>query len=63
MIGIVAGTKTTSGSTNFMRLHMIGSHTAEEVRKVEEKAVRQSRKAVVAKKKRVTKELLKRRVH
>src|SRR4051812_19039170 len=63
VIGIVAGTKTTSGSTNFMRLHMIGSHTAEEVRKVEEKAVRQARKAVVAKKKRVTKELLKRRVH
>ena len=25
VIGIVAGTRTTSGSTNFMRLHMIGS--------------------------------------
>src|SRR3954471_18698987 len=63
VIGIVAGTKTTSGSTNFMRLHMIGSHTAEDVRKVEEKLVRESKKASVAKKKRVTKELLKRRVH
>ena len=63
VIGIVAGTKTTSGSTNFMRLHMIGSHTAEDVRKVEEKIVREAKKASVAKKKRVTKELLKRRVH
>jgi pyruvate kinase len=25
VVGIVAGTRTTSGSTNFMRLHMIGS--------------------------------------
>jgi pyruvate kinase len=25
VMGIVAGTRTTSGSTNFMRLHMIGS--------------------------------------
>jgi pyruvate kinase len=25
VVGIVAGTRTTSGSTNFMRLHMVGS--------------------------------------
>src|SRR3954465_3442165 len=62
VIGIVAGTKTTTGSTNFMRLHMIGTQTAEDVRKAEEKVVRESRKAAVAKKKKVTKELLKRRV-
>ena len=63
VIGIVAGTKTTSGSTNFMRLHMIGSHTAEDVRKAEEKLVRESKKVAVARKKKVTKALLKRRVH
>jgi len=63
VIGIVAGTKTTSGSTNFMRLHMIGTYTAEEVRKAEEKIVRQSKRAVTAKRKKFTRALLKRRVH
>jgi pyruvate kinase len=63
VIGIVAGTKTTSGSTNFMRLHMIGTYTAEEVRKAEEKIVRESKKAITARKKKATKALLQRRVH
>ena len=31
VIGIVAGTRTTSGSTNFMRLHMIGSGDDESI--------------------------------
>ena len=46
-----------------MRLHMIGTQTAEDVRKAEEKIVRASKKAMTAKKKKVTKALLQRRVH
>ena len=30
IIGVVAGTRSTSGSTNFMRLHVIGSENEEE---------------------------------
>jgi pyruvate kinase len=30
VVGIVAGTRTRSGATNFMRLHMVGDHDAEE---------------------------------
>jgi pyruvate kinase len=30
VVGIVAGTRTKSGATNFMRLHMVGDHDADE---------------------------------
>jgi pyruvate kinase len=30
VVGIVAGTRTRSGATNFMRLHMVGDHRSEE---------------------------------
>jgi pyruvate kinase len=39
VIGIVAGTRTTSGSTNFMRLHVIGTDTEEEARIIHRKQV------------------------
>ena len=29
VVGIVAGTRTKSGATNFMRLHMVGDHEVE----------------------------------
>jgi pyruvate kinase len=29
IVGIVAGTRTKSGATNFMRLHMVGDHDTE----------------------------------
>ena len=32
MIAIVAGTRTKSGSTNFLRLHVLGEHNQEGVR-------------------------------
>jgi pyruvate kinase len=32
VIAIVAGTRTKSGSTNFLRLHVLGEHTQEGVR-------------------------------
>jgi len=41
IVGIVAGTRTKSGATNFMRLHMIGDRDAEaepvKVKKVKKK--------------------------
>ncbi len=32
VIAIVAGTRTKSGSTNFMRLHVLGEHSPESLR-------------------------------
>jgi pyruvate kinase len=49
VIGIVAGTRTTSGSTNFMRLHVIGTATEEEARVIHRKVV--AKKAVATRKK------------
>jgi pyruvate kinase len=43
VIGIVAGTRTTSGSTNFMRLHMIGSGDDEAVARAFSQAIRENR--------------------
>ena len=31
VVGIVAGTQTRSGATNFMRLHMVGDHEKDPV--------------------------------
>jgi pyruvate kinase len=49
VIGIVAGTRTTSGSTNFMRLHVIGTATEEEARVIHKKVI--AKKAVATRKK------------
>jgi pyruvate kinase len=49
VIGIVAGTRTTSGSTNFMRLHVIGTATEEEARVIHRKVV--AKKGVATRKK------------
>ena len=49
VIGIVAGTRTTSGSTNFMRLHVIGTATEEEARVIHRKVA--AKKGVETRKK------------
>jgi pyruvate kinase len=59
VIGIVAGTQTTSGSTNFMRLHVIGSQNVNVARKAAGRIVSEKRKQVMQKK---TRDLLKRSV-
>jgi len=33
VIAVVAGTRTTTGSTNFMRLHVVGSERPSEIRR------------------------------
>ncbi|MCU1310860.1 MAG: pyruvate kinase [Candidatus Angelobacter sp.] len=60
VIGIVAGTRTTSGSTNFMRLHVIGSGDDGPTAKALNAKIRAEQRSLKAKKKRVTKALLKR---
>jgi pyruvate kinase len=60
VIGIVAGTRTTSGSTNFMRLHVIGSGDDGPTAKALNAKIRAEQRALKAKKKRATKALLKR---
>jgi pyruvate kinase len=60
VIGIVAGTRTTSGSTNFMRLHVIGSGDDGETAKTQNAKIRAEQRVITMKKKRVTKKLLKR---
>lgn len=59
VIGIVAGTQTTSGSTNFMRLHVIGSESLSVAKKVHTKIISEKRKRTMQKK---TRALLKSRV-
>jgi pyruvate kinase len=52
VVGIVAGTRTTSGSTNFMRLHMVGSGRDEVVGKVvHRKTIAAKRAKTLARKK------------
>ena len=63
VIGIVADTRTTTGSTNFMRLHVIGSLEDGRVEEAVEEKVRLAKRAIKLKKKKVTKALLKRVVH
>jgi pyruvate kinase len=60
VIGIVAGTRTTSGSTNFMRLHVIGSGDDGPTAKALNAKIRAEQRILKAKKKRATKQLLKR---
>ena len=56
VVGIVAGTRTTSGSTNFMRLHMIGSgDDAEVARAAHSKHIAVKRAATMAKNKKKSK--------
>ncbi|HKO11528.1 MAG TPA: hypothetical protein VJV22_06145, partial [Acidobacteriaceae bacterium] len=48
IMGIVAGTRTRSGSTNFLRLHVLGDHVTEATAKHEDaRAARGARKPVV----------------
>jgi pyruvate kinase len=52
VIGIVAGTRTTTGSTNFMRLHMVGSGDDTAVaKKAHDRQVASKRQKTMAKKK------------
>jgi pyruvate kinase len=60
VIGIVAGTRTTSGSTNFMRLHVIGSGDDGGTAKALNAKIRAEDRASKIKNKRATKTLLKR---
>ncbi len=41
IVGIVAGTRTSSGATNFMRLHTMGDRDSRSVRAKIDKAVKQ----------------------
>jgi pyruvate kinase len=51
VMGIVAGTRTTSGSTNFMRLHMVGSGDDSQVaRSAHNRAISDKRKRTMASK-------------
>jgi pyruvate kinase len=51
VMGIVAGTRTTSGSTNFMRLHMVGSgDDAQVARGTHNRAISEKRKRTMASK-------------
>jgi pyruvate kinase len=56
VVGIVAGTRTTSGSTNFMRLHMVGSgDDAVVAKKLHDKQIAAKRAKTIATKKRKVK--------
>jgi len=56
VVGIVAGTRTTSGSTNFLRLHMIGSSDeGNTAKQVHNKLAAAKRAKTIAKKKRTAK--------
>jgi pyruvate kinase len=44
IVGIVAGTRTRSGATNFMRLHMIGDRDTEPVSSAETTATKKPEK-------------------
>jgi pyruvate kinase len=62
VIGIVAGTRTTSGSTNFMRLHVIGSGDDGATAKAQNAKIRaEKRMATMNKNKRTAKALLTRK--
>ena len=50
IVGIVAGTRTKSGATNFMRLHMVGDRDTDPPRK-KKPAKKVAKKAKTAKKK------------
>jgi pyruvate kinase len=51
VVGIVAGTRTTSGSTNFMRLHMVGSGDDTQVAKASHnRVIAEKRKKTIASK-------------
>jgi pyruvate kinase len=62
VIGIVAGTRTTSGSTNFMRLHAIGSNNDDGDTAIKLNAkIRSEKRMATIKQKKATKALLKRK--
>jgi pyruvate kinase len=45
IVGIVAGTRTRTGSTNFLRLHVLGDRLSESAARQEERARKPARKA------------------
>ena len=51
IVGIVAGTRTKSGATNFMRLHMVGDRDNEEIPELPQKKSAPAKKKSAAKKK------------